>query len=63
MTDSALYVITAGLFLYAFMIARSREVAIHQVVFLALTGFFLAHTPLGEPVWDLIATIIAGYSQ
>ncbi|MFM9615216.1 hypothetical protein [Streptomyces niveiscabiei] len=63
MTDSALFVITAGLFLYTFMLARSREVAIHQVVFVSLMGFFLAQTSLGKPIWELLATIITGYLQ
>ncbi|MWA12065.1 hypothetical protein [Streptomyces sp. BA2] len=51
MTQSTIYVIDAFLFLFAFMIARSREVRAYQVILISLAGFLLAMTPLGYPVW------------
>lgn len=60
MKPGTIYVITAFLGLYAFMLARSRELKIHQVVLIALGGFLLAFTPLGYPVWMLILAVLKG---
>jgi hypothetical protein len=57
LSQGTLYVIDSMLFLYAFMIARSREVPIHQVILICLAGFLLAMTPLGYPVWTLFLVI------
>ncbi|MFD7131284.1 hypothetical protein [Streptomyces sp. NPDC059894] len=58
--SNALYVIDGVLFLYAFMLARSREVAIHQVILICLAGFLLAMTPLADPLWALFMVITGG---
>ncbi|MFD9904834.1 hypothetical protein [Streptomyces sp. NPDC059063] len=57
MTHGQLYVVDAFLGLYAFMLARSRELKIHQVILIGLGGFLLAMTPLGYPVWLLVLAI------
>lgn len=53
MSHSTIYVIDAFLFLFAFMVARSREVKAYQVFLISMAGFLLAMTPLGYPVWWL----------
>ncbi|GGO35642.1 hypothetical protein [Streptomyces lasiicapitis] len=60
MKPGTIYLLTAFLGLYAFMLARSRELKIHQVILIALGGFLLAFTPLGYPVWLLILAIGKG---
>lgn len=57
MSKGTLYVIDTCLFLFAFMMARSREIAIYAVILIALAGFLLAMTPLGYPVWALLLVI------
>ncbi|GAA3127483.1 hypothetical protein ACFQ0X_12385 [Streptomyces rectiviolaceus] len=51
MTQSTIYVIDAFLFLFAVMVARSREVRWYQVFLISMAGFLLAMTPMGYPVW------------
>jgi hypothetical protein len=53
MTQTTIYVIDAFLFLFAFMIARSREIKVYQVILICFAGFLLAMTPLGYPIWWL----------
>ncbi|MFF3817234.1 hypothetical protein ACFYYD_11560 [Streptomyces bluensis] len=57
MTQGNIYFIDTLLILYAFMIARSREVAIHTVILIMLGGFILAGTPFGQPIWLLFLAI------
>ncbi len=57
MTHSNLYVVDAFLMFYAFMLARSRELKIHQVLLIALGGFLLAMTPLGYPIWLFVLAV------
>lgn len=51
MTQSTIYVIDGFLFLFAFMVARSREVKTYQVFLICMAGFLLAMTPMGYIVW------------
>ncbi|MFE6165062.1 hypothetical protein ACFQ7F_39825 [Streptomyces sp. NPDC056486] len=57
MSQSTIYVIDAFLFLFAIMIARSREVRWYQVFLICMAGFLLATTPMGYPVWWTIRFI------
>lgn len=51
MTESTIVIIDLFLALYAFMLARSREIKTYQVILIGLCGFLMAMTPFGYPVW------------
>ncbi|MCX4663481.1 hypothetical protein [Streptomyces uncialis] len=57
MSQTEIWVTDAFLFLYAFMIARSREIHAYQVIIIIMAGFLLAMTPLGYPLWATIGAL------
>ncbi|WP_055567205.1 hypothetical protein [Streptomyces atriruber] len=57
MTQGTIYIICSFLLFFSFMVARSKEVPIYQVLLINLGGFLLAMTPLGYPIWALFLVI------
>ncbi|GAA2085103.1 hypothetical protein GCM10009801_46640 [Streptomyces albiaxialis] len=61
MNQSSVIVVDLFLWLFAFMVARSREVRIYQVIFIALAGFLLGLTPFGYPVMAFVKTTFVAF--
>lgn len=57
MSPGSVYLVCMFLGLYTFMLARSRELKIHQTVLISLFGFLLAFTPAGYPIWLMVRMI------
>ncbi|MFE4870871.1 hypothetical protein [Streptomyces sp. NPDC056682] len=51
MDKSWIYMWDGFLWLFAVMLARSREIKAYQVIGIALAGYLFAMTPLSYPVW------------
>ncbi|WP_019355281.1 hypothetical protein [Streptomyces sp. AA1529] len=58
MSDHGIWVADAFLWLFAVMMARSREIKSYQVVLISLAGFLLAYTQLGWPVHYILKMFI-----
>lgn len=56
MSQGNIYVLDAFLWLFTVMTARAREVRVWQIMLVALAGFYLAMTPMGYVVHDIVST-------
>ncbi|MFG3252473.1 hypothetical protein [Streptomyces sp. NPDC048172] len=61
MNQSSVWVVDTFLWLFAFMVARSREVKTWQVILIALAGFLLGMTPFGYPVMAFVKTAFVAF--